>query len=170
MTSTAYNWFYGPPGSTSSLALHMYLIMHCDGFRLKILTSKHFQSSFCLPPSSSLSVQLPQPIKVVPGSDCCAQPGSMQASPISPLFSQSSLCTCYPQLEKLIYLQTLDLLLQLKPGSSNSLKMHLVEPAPTEVPIGASSIAYRSWTSSARQGNQQRKDPLIWLSLHELLL
>lgn len=107
--------------------------------------------------------------RVVPGSGCCTQPGSMQASPISLLFSQSSLCTCCPQLEKLIYLQTLGLLLQLKPGRSNPLKMHLVEPAPREVPIGVSSIAYRSWTSSARQRNQQRKDPLIWLSLHELL-
>lgn len=107
--------------------------------------------------------------QVITGSDCCAQQGSMQASSIFLLFSQNILCPHYPHLEKLIYLQSLDLLLQLIPGRSNSLRMHLVEPAPREVPIGVSSIAYRSWTSSARQRNQQRKDPLIWLSLHELL-
>lgn len=108
-------------------------------------------------------------VRVVLGSDCCTQPRSMQDSPISLLFLQSSLCTCCLYLEKLIYLQTIDLLLQLKPGRSNTLRMHLVEPAPREVPIGASSIAYRSWIPSARQEGQQRKNPLIWLSLHELL-
>lgn len=141
----------------------------CDGFRLKTLTSKHFQLFFSLLPSSSLPVENPEPIKVVPSSCCCTQLGSMQASPICLLFAQSGLYTCCPQLEKIIYLWTPALLLQRKPGRSNSLMMHVVKPAPREVSIGASSIAYRSWISSARKGNQQRKDPLIWLSHHELL-
>lgn len=64
MTSTANNWFYAPLSSTSRLALHAFLIMCCDGFRLKTLTSKHFQSSLCLLHSSSPLIQLPQPVRV----------------------------------------------------------------------------------------------------------
>lgn len=44
-----------------------------------------------------------------------------------------------------------------------------MEHAPREVPTGASSFAYGSWTPTARQENQQRKNSLTWLSLHELL-
>lgn len=170
MTSTVDNWFYGPLGSTWRPALHMYLIMHCDGFRLKVLTSKHFQPFLCLSPSLSLLVQLPQPIR-----DSCPWFRLLHSARIDASQSHFPLVFTVQSVHllssagKLIYLQTLGLLLQLKPGRSNPLKMHLVEPAPREVPIGVSSIAYRSWTSSARQRNQQRKDPLIWLSLHELL-
>lgn len=77
--------------------------------------------------------------RVVHGSDCWIQ---CKPHPF-PLFSQSTLCTCSPQLETLIYLHTLDLLLQLKPGRINTLKMHLVEPAPREMPVAALSTSGR---------------------------
>lgn len=136
------NWFYGPLGSTSRLALHMYLIVHCDGFRL-ILTSKYFQHSLCLSHTSCLSAQFSQPTRESCPRFRLLHSAKTNASQSHFPCSESTLCTCCPQLETLIYLHTLDLLLQLKPGRISTLKMHLVEPAPREMPVGASSTAGR---------------------------
>lgn len=116
MTSTE-NWFYEPLGSTSRPALHtcLCIVMGLGWFSLQSISN--FASAcptLCASQHNSHS-PLERVHERVHGSDCCIQPRWMWVP--FPLFSQSTLCTCCPHLETLIYLHTLDLLHQLKSGN-----------------------------------------------------
>lgn len=87
------NWFYEPLGSTSRLALHLYLIVHCDGLRL-ILTSKYFKLSFCLSHTLCLSAQFPQPIRESCPRVRLLHSAKISASPISLVSTVHSVHLC----------------------------------------------------------------------------
>lgn len=106
------------------LCMHIWLCVVMDlGWRLSLQSISNLPSAYCTLHHPWYNSHNPLEW-AVPGSDCCGQPASMQVSPIFLLFTWSSLCNCYSQLQKPISLKTLALLLQLKPGRSKPLKMH----------------------------------------------